>query len=298
MAEIWRLLRTGPERGPWNMALDEALARLVASGSSPPTLRFYTWDPPALSLGYFQGLAEVDFEACRRLGIDVVRRPTGGRAVLHDRELTYAVILPFQGKWAEVSVPESYRVLSRGLLLGLRRLGVEAELSRQPDASRHQPSFCFLTSTRYELQVWGRKLVGSAQRRFHGSLLQHGSILLEFQPEPLCAVLRLKVEAEVLRAKVGSLKEILGVSLPQPILEEAILRGFEEAFEIRFEEGTLSWEELKLAQELLKTQYTSLQDKPRGRRGSIPLDPGGHQIPYRNDSTPLKAPFGPLHDPW
>lgn len=296
MSGIWRLLRTGPERGPWNMALDEALARLAALGSSPPTLRFYAWDPPALSLGYFQSLAEVDLEACRRLGIDVVRRPTGGRAVLHDRELTYALVLPLsylvttlpppdgreaadplQGTWARASVPESYRALSRGLLLGLQRLGVKAEISRGageprsrgdstpplPGTSAPQP-FCFLAPARYELHVQGRKIVGSAQRRFHGSLLQHGSILLEFQPEPLCAVLRLRSQEEVLRAKVGSLKGVLGVPPPRSVLEEAILQGFEEAFQIRFEEGAFREEELKLAQELLKTRYASLQDRPSG----------------------------------
>ena len=263
------------------MALDEALARLAAVGSSPPTLRFYAWDPPALSIGYFQSLAEVDLDACRRLGIDVVRRPTGGRAVLHDRELTYAVVLPLsrpvpispptdgreaadplRGTWAKASVAESYRALSRGLLLGLRRLGVKAEFSRQPSAVSRQPSFCFLAPARYELHFQGRKIVGSAQRRFAGSLLQHGSILLEFQPEPLCAVLRLRSQEEILRAKVGSLKEVLGVPPPRPVLEEAILRGLEEALQIRFKEGTFNEEELKLAQELLETQYAFLKDRP------------------------------------
>lgn len=123
----WRLLETGAADGPANMAVDEAIMIHHSRGGAPPTLRFYRWDPPTLSLGYFQDPErEVNREACRRLGVGLVRRPTGGRAVLHDDEVTYSVVIA--QKYLPGSVVETYRVLSGGLLAGLRLLGVPAEL--------------------------------------------------------------------------------------------------------------------------------------------------------------------------
>ncbi|MEW5933385.1 MAG: biotin/lipoate A/B protein ligase family protein, partial [Bacillota bacterium] len=127
----WRLIRDGYHDGATNMAVDEAIMLAHARGEVPPTLRFYGWRPPALSLGYAQKAErEVDLEACRRAGVDVVRRPTGGRAVLHDREVTYSVVIStalFPG-----SVVETYRRLSAGLVEGLRLLGLQAEVQEGP----------------------------------------------------------------------------------------------------------------------------------------------------------------------
>src|SRR6202023_2378063 len=189
----WRLLLDPPASGAWNMAVDEVLLDGVANGSGPPTVRFYEWAPPCLSLGYFQAFEVVDLDGCRRLGVDVVRRPTGGRAILHDRELTYSVALPASLLGHDGGVLPSYYRLSLALQDGLRRLGVPATLAPQSAASgppEHGP-VCFDRPSAHEILLHGRKLVGSAQMRRGGGILQHGSILVEPRIDKLTACLRL-----------------------------------------------------------------------------------------------------------
>src|SRR5207248_5632486 len=130
----WRLLLDPPAEGAWNMAVDEVLLDGVAAGSSPPTLRFYSWMPACLSLGYFQPSSVVNVEGCRGLGIEIVRRPTGGRAILHDRELTYSVALPAFVLGHDAGILPSYRRLSLALQAGLARLGIEVSLSPELEA--------------------------------------------------------------------------------------------------------------------------------------------------------------------
>ena len=171
----WRVLRTGPDPGPWNMALDVALARCA-----PPQqaiLRIYSWSAPTLSFGRNQpALGRYEDLATGELGGRVVRRPTGGREVLHDRELTYSVVAPkdcFGG-------PKSmYRSLNTVLVEALRSLGVEAELA-QPAGPPRDPAagLCFGAAAQDEIEIHGRKLVGSAQARFGRMILQHGSLPL------------------------------------------------------------------------------------------------------------------------
>ncbi len=175
-ATIWgavRLLVDPPANGAWNMALDEALLDTLCKGEGRPTLRFYGWDPPALSLGYAQPSDSVDFAACRVRGVDVVRRPTGGRIVLHVQELTYAVILPA----GHESIAQSYCRISKALAQAIAGLGIQADLA--PGAA-HAAGLadCFAISTAADLVAGGRKLVGSAQVRRHGCFLQHGAIKL------------------------------------------------------------------------------------------------------------------------
>src|SRR5437879_11737154 len=121
-ADTWRLLLDKPASGAWNLAVDEVLLDAVAAGAAPPTLRFYAWTPPCLSLGYFQPFDVVDVDGCWALGVDVVRRPTGGRAILHDRELTYSVVLPASVLGADGGVRPSYYRLGPSLHRELRRL--------------------------------------------------------------------------------------------------------------------------------------------------------------------------------
>src|ERR1700694_187645 len=135
MSDAWRLLVDAPAAGAWNMAVDEILLEGVAAGAAPPTLRFYEWMPPCLSLGYFQPFDVVDTDGCRRLGVGVIRRPTGGRAILHDRELTYSVALPASLLGHDGGVLPSYYRLSLALQDGLRRLGVPATLAPESGAS-------------------------------------------------------------------------------------------------------------------------------------------------------------------
>src|SRR6202022_3122798 len=165
MSDAWRLLVDAPAGGAWNMAVDEVLLDGVAAGAAGPTLRFYGWRPACLSLGYFQPFDVVDLDACRALGIDIVRRPTGGRAILHDRELTYSVALPASVLGSDGGVLPSYYRLSLALQEGLRLLGVPATLAPESAAGgspEHGPA-CFDRPSAHEILVEGRKLVGGAQ---------------------------------------------------------------------------------------------------------------------------------------
>lgn len=173
-----RLLDTAPAPGAWNMAVDETLAESVRAGGLP-VLRFYRWSPACLSLGRNQpAYGQYDLEQIRARALSVVRRPTGGRAVLHDRELTYAVVLPADHF---PSPRAAYAAINRGLVAGLRRLGVPSALQPRTRGRAPTPSLdpCFKDPTEGEVTAAGRKLLGSAQRRDRGVLLQHGSLPLE-----------------------------------------------------------------------------------------------------------------------
>jgi lipoate-protein ligase A len=189
----WRLLLDAPATGAWNMAVDEVLLDGAAAGSAPPTLRFYGWAPPCLSLGYFQSFDVVDVAGCRSLGVDVVRRPTGGRAILHDRELTYSVALPLRLLGDDGAVLPSYHRLSLALERGLNRIGAPVVLAPESAAQLgldHGP-VCFDRPSAHEILLDGRKLVGSAQVRRATAILQHGSILIEPRIERMRSCLRL-----------------------------------------------------------------------------------------------------------
>jgi lipoyl(octanoyl) transferase len=179
----WRLLQTGAAAGAYNMALDEVLLERVSRGESGPLLRLYTWSPPCVSLGYGQRAErEVDVERCRREGVELVRRPTGGRAVLHWDELTYSVVCRQDDPVLGGDLSDTYRVIGECLLEGLSLLGVEASLERararrQPPRGETASAPCFLGAARWEIKWAGRKLIGSAQRRWENAVLQHGSLL-------------------------------------------------------------------------------------------------------------------------
>jgi lipoate-protein ligase A len=193
----WRLIHTPPAPGAWNMAVDEAILEASARRDVPPTLRLYAWQPACLSLGYAQPVADADRQALATLGWGLVRRPTGGRAILHTDELTYSVSGPQSEQRLAGGVLESYRILSQALLHALRLLGIPAQaLEKQEEATAAQPSanpvpggtdrepthdqnpVCFEVPSNYEITVQGKKLIGSAQARRKGSVLQHGSLPL------------------------------------------------------------------------------------------------------------------------
>jgi lipoate-protein ligase A len=183
----WRLLLTGPASGPQNMALDEALmARARTTGEW--VFRVYSWSAPTLSLGRHQSAcAGYDRETLAAAGIAVVRRPTGGRAVLHDREVTYSVTAPATEAGA---LRESYERINRLLVDGLRSLGVAVEISETSRAPKPDLTPCFERPSPGELTAAGRKLAGSAQWRDDGALLQHGSILADGDQAPVSTLLR------------------------------------------------------------------------------------------------------------
>lgn len=190
----WRLIRSGPSTGACNMALDEVLLERVATGRSLPILRLYGWQPATITLGYFQRTElAVNLDACRSLGFDVVRRITGGRAVLHDREVTYSVISPERSVLFPGGILENYRVIARVLQQTLDSFGLKTSLapgrSRSCGNSAAQQSACFTAPATHELLHAGCKVTGSAQKRQGEVFLQHGSIPVELDPECLFRVL-------------------------------------------------------------------------------------------------------------
>jgi lipoate-protein ligase A len=235
----FRLLSTGAGTGAWNMQRDEQLAADLPGGL--PVLRLYQWSPPAVSLGRHQPLEDLDVERLAADGIDVVRRPTGGRAILHWNELTYCAVVPLEGR----SLREVYLFLNLGIVTGLRALGVDAELtSAESDfrAAYEHPSAipCFATSARNEIHARGRKLVGSAQRRYGGTVLQHGSILLG--PEHLKITDYLALSDEGARAQLRRsfeasticLRDLLGGPVAADDVAAAVCQGLRTACGISF----------------------------------------------------------------
>jgi len=180
----WRLIVDGDLPGASNMARDLAILEAVSEGVSPPTLRLYGWDPPCLTLGRHQGDEAADFDFCSAEGIDVVRRPTGGRALLHHLELTYAVVAPLGRGPLPRGLQDAYRMICGALVQAMRALGVNAELTggdvnlQLPGPRSTVP--CFEAPAGGEVVVGGRKLIGSAMRAHAGTILQHGSILLDW----------------------------------------------------------------------------------------------------------------------
>jgi len=244
------------------MAIDEAVFRVSIRNRALPTLRFYGWKRPALSIGYFQNFAkEVDGAACRRLGIDTIRRPTGGKAVLHERELTYAVIAGTDPSLFPPDILETFRVISGCIARGLREVGIRAEMKGGGRAAPEESlrSSCFSTPSRYELLAGGRKICGAAQTRSHGFFLQHGALLMAFDPVRTCAVVLphryRERQAGRLREAVTSVEEQAGRLLDEETLCRALRKGFEQVLGIRFEEGVLTPEEEELKRELMMKKY-------------------------------------------
>ena len=231
---VWRLLRTGDMSGAMNMALDEALLESVAGGQSAPILRLYGWTPPTVSLGYFQrGDKVVNLSACREFGYDVVRRSTGGRAVLHDQEVTYSVIAPNHDEIFSGGISDNYHIIAQGLLALVRSFGIQAEIAggrqKSPQAGDAAHNVCFFSPAFSELVYAGCKLVGSAQRRLGNAFLQHGSIPLNIDPEVLFRVLTTSEELSpaeggaMLAARVGWLNRWLTTPVSRPEVEERLI---------------------------------------------------------------------------
>ncbi len=242
MLKEWSLIYDPPLEGKANMDRDQEILSAVAAGSSPPTLRLYRWAPPALSLGRFQKEEQVvDGEACRRLGIDVVRRPTGGRAVLHHQELTYSIILPENQPPIPKGILPAYCFLNRALLAAFDLLGIETEQAPEKmRGPRLAPGSCFDSSSAYELRVAGKKVVGSAQLRRGGALLQHGSILLELPLDIYRQVLKPGIGKnrndyiESLGCEAAGLHD-LGYKISEAELARALSAGFARLFNIAWD---------------------------------------------------------------
>jgi lipoyl(octanoyl) transferase len=253
--ESWRVLYSPAANGALNMALDEAILEAVIRHDSPPTVRFYAWEPPTLSLGIAQPASDANGEALARRGWGLVRRPTGGRAILHTDELTYSITVREDHPLAEGGVLASYRRLSRGLLAGLRGLGVDAQAESER-ARGTAGAVCFETPSSYEITAGGRKLIGSAQARMREGLLQHGTLPLEGDlARILEALADTSIHAEQVRRRAATLAEAAGRTIPWRACAEAIRAGFASEFGILFEETALASEEIQRAQELVVEKY-------------------------------------------
>lgn len=261
------------------MAVDEAIMIAHKNGLVPPTIRFYQWSPPAVSLGYFQDLKkEINVKVCQDIGIDIVRRPTGGKAVLHDQELTYSFIIKENDPLVNDSILETYKKISGGIIRGLSYLGIKAELvllrgklennllGRSDKARIHHLDFksiCFSIPSQYEVQVEGKKIVGSAQVRKGGVVLQHGSLLIKLEKDKLFSVfnfpsvqIREKLKSKF---KATSLEEILKRKIDFSELSNILPRGFEEEFGVRLVESKLTEPEEKIFKDLLENKYLTYE---------------------------------------
>ncbi|MGM0472429.1 MAG: lipoate--protein ligase family protein [Bacillota bacterium] len=262
----FRLLKTGHSSGAMNMALDEAILDHVKEGKVAPTIRFYGWQPATVTLGYFQKLTqELDVTACQEWNVDIVRRLTGGRAVLHDDELTYSLIISEEDSLLPKSVIESYKVISQGLLAGLEELGVAAKLVSRAEKKQRksQSAACFDAPSWYELTVDGKKIIGSAQTRRRGVLLQHGSIINSQNLDKLFSILKFTSDRKKERfkklfiKKATTLHEVCESSFTFKELVAAFESGFQQGLDITLTAGELTASELELAQELAAEKYNS-----------------------------------------
>jgi len=271
----WRLIISPPEKGAWNMALDEAILENAGNGKSLPTLRLYAWYPPCLSLGYAQPFNEIDFDRLHQLNWDWVRRPTGGRAILHTDELTYSVAGPLDEPRLAGGVLESYRRLSQALLLALHILGVPAESHENPPQNLERKSnpagnsqidgniqpICFEVPSNYEITVDSKKLIGSAQARRKDGVLQHGSFPLWGDLTRITQVLTYSEEskrqnaAKRLLHRATTLESILNKPVAWEDVAQAYCSGFEKALNLQLLLEQPTQAELMRAEALMEEKY-------------------------------------------
>ncbi|MEK4923425.1 biotin/lipoate A/B protein ligase family protein [Cytobacillus sp. FSL R5-0569] len=266
--EVWRFIHSGMGSPSFNMALDEALLDWNSEGKMPPVIRFYGWNPATLSIGYFQKVGkEIKLEAVKENGLGFVRRPTGGRGVLHEHELTYSVIVPEEHPQMPKTVTEAYRVISEGVLRGFQQLGLEAYFavprSKEEKEMLKNPrsSVCFDAPSWYELVVEGRKVAGSAQTRQKGVILQHGSILLDLDEDKLFSLFKYsndRVKERMQRAfssKAVAINELTDRKITYEDAVVAFKKGFEEGLDIILEPYELNAEEITYVEKLAKERY-------------------------------------------
>ncbi|KGR81595.1 lipoate--protein ligase family protein [Lysinibacillus odysseyi] len=266
----WYFINSGPCSPSFNMAMDEALLNWHSEKLIPPVIRFYEWNPATLSIGYFQQVhKDINFEEVQRQGLGFVRRPTGGRAVLHEYELTYSIIVEEGYPNMPKTVTEAYRVLSEGLLLGFRNLGLDAYFSvpdteeKQEDLKKPKSAVCFDAPSWYELVVEGKKVAGSAQTRQKGVILQHGAILLDLDEEKLLSLFQFANEEarEKMRKKLPEKAVAMNRLVDKPFTVEqcieAFKNGFQHALGIELVPYELSKEQLAYIEQLEKEKYAN-----------------------------------------
>ncbi|MBS7655084.1 lipoate--protein ligase family protein [Candidatus Bathyarchaeota archaeon] len=249
MIEEWRLIELTINDAYMNMAIDEAILTMIQKGESQNTIRFYRWNPSAVSIGYFQSLIEeVNIETCRKLNVDIVRRITGGGAVYHDYngEITYSVIASTNNPKIPGNILKSYSVLCNGIVLGLKKLGLNSTFKPIND-----------------IVVNEKKISGNAQTRKLNAILQHGTILIDVNVEKMFNLLKIsdeKIKDKMIKSakeRVTSIKKELNKEVSFSEVAEALKNGFEEALNIKLSLGKLTQEEKSLAEKLKKEKYSA-----------------------------------------
>ena len=257
--QTWRLLVTEAVDGATNMAIDEAVWLGRRAGTSPPTIRCFAWAPPTVSLGYGQPLDQhVDVVACRRLGVGIVRRLTGGSAIYHDgpeRELTYSVVAGADdiGGGAR-DLLYSYEWIGRALAAGLRGLGAPVEMTGVARGDEPTTAFCFARTGSCEIELHGRKLVGSAQRRYGRTFVQHGSILLGVDAACLAAIFPTTDDP---LATLATLEAALGHRPKFDDVAAALAAAFEREHGIDLRPDGLSSGETEAVERLARDKYAT-----------------------------------------
>ncbi len=260
LQESWRLYISPPAKGAWNMAMDEAILEHVARGDAPPTLRLYRWQPPCLSLGRSQSFSDANLLRLQEKGWELVRRATGGRAILHADELTYALIAAKDNFHVRGTLLESYKHISQALVLALQDLGTEAEISRQEEKAK-TGSVCFETPSMYEITFRGKKIIGSAQARQKGGVLQHGSLPLTGDLTRITQALNFpdaqsrQTAAKKLLEHATTLEWALGRNIAWEQASKSFVHAFERVLETELNPEDVSRSEKRRAAELVSEKY-------------------------------------------
>ncbi len=260
---LWRLLITGPAHGAWNMALDETILEAIGRKESPPTLRLYAWQPACLSLGYAQPFTDVDLPRLQSHGWEVVRRATGGRAVLHTDELTYSVIAPSDEPCVAGTVLESYHRLAGALVEALNMLNMPAIVNEEFAGTngRNTNPVCFEVPSTYEITIGGKKLIGSAQARRKEGVLQHGSLPLSGDLTRIVQVLVFPNEearnlaAKKLLGRATTVETALRRKVSWEEAAQAYLSAFQSVLGLEFQPGDLTTGEKNRTEELVRLKY-------------------------------------------
>lgn len=259
--EIWRLIDDGALSGPLNMTTDRAILTACGEGKAPPTLRLYSWAGPTLTIGYTQNSdRDLDRARCLALGIPVVQRPTGGRALLHDQELTYSLVAPIPHPRFPANLKDAFCRVSKALLISLGRLGIQDAQMAKPirSRSRERSPSCFSSLNHHEITVKNKKLIGSAQRRTKQAFLQQGSLWIDCDRELMNSLFKFdRPEArasnlEILRQSTTSLNQLCGREVGYQEAAQAFQQGFQKSFPEKWELGKLSPYEEELRDRFLE----------------------------------------------
>ncbi|HEY9076938.1 MAG TPA: biotin/lipoate A/B protein ligase family protein [Anaerolineaceae bacterium] len=263
VTKSWRLIQSPALNGAWNMAVDEAILEATGRGEAPSTLRLYQWNPPCLSLGYAQPTSDVDIARLNTLGWNLVRRPTGGRAILHTDELTYAVIAHQDDPVVTGGVLESYARIAQALLAALNILGIPARADQVYQNQNHEKALpvCFEVPSNYEITVNGKKLIGSAQSRRLNAVLQHGALplygdltrivdALKYEDEPSRTTSRTR-----LLNRAVNIEMITGRKISWEEVARALITAFQSSLGLTFVEDTLTESETQRAETLVQEKY-------------------------------------------